>query len=85
MSSKTTNTMKRITITISEDTAEALTKLAAYCSDEANNGATTHGPLTPSKLLAMLAEDAGMVITRPGCWEAANMDQVLSSHGYSGL
>ena len=77
--------MKRITITISEDTAEALTKLAAYCSDEdkARNGATTHGSLTPSKLLAMLAEDAGMVITRPGCWEAANLDQVLVSHGYS--
>lgn len=77
--------MKRITITISEDTAEALTKLAAYCSDEdkARNGATTHGPLTPAKLLAMLAEDAGMVITRPGCWEAANLDQVLVSHGYS--
>lgn len=76
--------MKRITITISEDTAEALAKLATYCSyeDKARNGATTHGPLTPAKLLAMLAEDAGMVITRPGCWEAANMDQVLASHGY---
>ncbi len=76
--------MKRITITISESTAEALSKLAKVCSeaDKARNGFTSHGTLTPASLLAMLAEDAGMVITRPGCWEASNMHQVLVSHGY---
>lgn len=76
--------MKRITITISEDTAKALAELAKECSyaDKSRNGATTHGPLTPAQLLTMLAEDAGMVITRPGCWEASNMHQVLVSHGY---
>ncbi|CAJ7811100.1 Uncharacterised protein [Burkholderia pseudomallei] len=30
----------------------------------------------------MLAEDAGMVISRPGSWEGANLAQVLLSHGY---
>ena len=45
--------------------------------------ACTHGPLTVAGLLAMLAEDVGMVETRPGCWEAANMAQVLASHGYN--
>lgn len=76
--------MKRITITVSEPTAEAIHKLAKACSiiNKARNGFTTHGPLTLSGLLAMLAEDAGMVITRPGCWEASNMHQVLASHGY---
>jgi hypothetical protein len=78
------NIMKRITVTVSEDTAEALLKLAKLCSeaDTFRDGATTHGKLTPAKLLSMLAEDAGMVITRPGCWEASNMHQVLTSHGY---
>ncbi|WP_372169209.1 hypothetical protein [Xanthomonas axonopodis] len=45
--------------------------------------ACTHGPLTVAGLLAMLAEDVGMVETRPGCWEASNMAQVLASHGYN--
>ena len=45
--------------------------------------ACTHGPLTVSGALAMLAEDLGMVETRPGCWEASNMAQVLASHGYN--
>jgi hypothetical protein len=78
------NRMKHITITVSEDTAKALAELAKACSDadKSRDGATTHGHLTPAKLLAMLAEDVGMVVTRPGCWEASNMYQVLSSHGY---
>lgn len=76
--------MKRITIQVSEATAESLRELAARCT-EANShrdGFTSHGPLTVASLLAMLAEDAGMVITRPGSWEGANMTQVFSSHGY---
>lgn len=77
--------MKRVTITVSEATAEALKELAKACSeaDKSSNGFTSHGQLTPAKLLAMLAEDAGMVVTRPGCWEASNMYQVLTSHGYT--
>lgn len=45
--------------------------------------ACTHGLLTVAGTLAMLAEDVGMVWTRPGSWEGSNMAQVLSSHGYN--
>lgn len=76
--------MKRITITISELTAQGIAGLVKACNvaNMERDGATTHGPLTPASLLEMLAEDAGMVITRPGCWEASNLHQVLVSHGY---
>ncbi len=52
--------MKRITITVSKATAEALTKLAAECreKDKARNGATSHGPLTSSTLLAIIYSNA---------------------------
>lgn len=76
--------MKRITITIDENTCTLLAELAKACTaeDAARKGMTTHGALSPSKLLAMLAEDAAMVISRPGSWEGSNMAQVFSSHGY---
>ncbi|MEQ7884122.1 hypothetical protein [Xanthomonas hortorum] len=45
--------------------------------------ACTHGLLTVSGALEMLAEDLGQVETRPGSWEGANMSQVLASHGYN--
>ncbi|WP_454695927.1 hypothetical protein [Achromobacter aegrifaciens] len=44
--------------------------------------ACTHGLLTVAGALAMLAEDLGMVRSRPGSWEGSNMAQVLASHGY---
>ena len=76
--------MKTITIEIPDDLASQLEKLAMLCSnaDQARNGATTHGPLTVPDLLAMLAEDAGMILTRPGSWEGSNMETVFTSHGY---
>lgn len=45
--------------------------------------ACTHGLLTVAGALEMLAEDLGMVDTRPGSWEGSNMAQVLASHGYN--
>jgi hypothetical protein len=76
--------MPEITIDIAEDTIALLAELARTCTraDRASDGATTHGPLTVPALVAMLAEDAAMVISRPGSWEGANMANVLSSHGY---
>ena len=44
--------------------------------------ACTHGPLTVTTLLTMLAEDVAMLDSRPGSWEAAHMAQVLAGHGY---
>ena len=76
--------MKRIVIQVSEDTASSLRALAVRCTDEhrRKEGLTSHGALTLSKVLAMLAEDAAMVISRPGSWEGSNMAQVFQSHGY---
>lgn len=76
--------MKRIVIQVSEEAIANLRTLAVLCTDEhrRQKGFTSHGALTISKLLAMLAEDAAMVISRPGSWEGSNMAQVLQSHGY---
>ncbi|MEW5891248.1 MAG: hypothetical protein AB1768_19945 [Pseudomonadota bacterium] len=76
--------MKRITVTLPDDIAATLVGLVAVCNEshEAREGATTHGKLTVASLLSMLAEDAAMVMRRPGSWEGANMAQVLQSHGY---
>lgn len=74
----------QLVLTIDSRTAEALAELARRCSGvhAARDGFTSHGSLTPVTLLEMLAEDAGMVVTRPGSWEGYNMAQVLVSHGY---
>jgi hypothetical protein len=45
------------------------------------DGFTIHGELTVASLLAMLAEDASMVVTRPGSWEGSSMARVQMSHG----
>jgi hypothetical protein len=76
--------MKRFLILVSDETATNLRMLAAHCTDanKSTEGFTSHGALTVSKLLSMLAEDAGMVISRPGSWEGSNMAQVFQSHGY---
>lgn len=76
--------MKRITIQVSDDIADCLASLAMACTrqNKRREGATTHGPLDVKALMTMLAEDAAMVITRPGSWEGSNMAQVFSSHGY---
>ncbi len=74
----------RITVEIDDKIATNLEELVKWCTeaDRDREGATTHGPLTVERLLAMLAEDAGLVVSRPGSWEGANMASVLSSHGY---
>lgn len=76
--------MKQILIRVSENTANNLNELVELCNRENSrrDGCTSHGALSLSRLMSMLAEDAAMVITRPGSWEGANMAQVFSSHGY---
>ena len=76
--------MPTMMIEVSEEVAANLAELARRCSqaDEERNGATTHGPVEPADILAMLAEDAAMVVSRPGSWEGSGMAQHLSAHGY---
>lgn len=76
--------MKTLTIEVTDDTASTLVELCqSLTSAGGPDGYNTHGELTPEKLLAMLAEDCALVVTRPGSWEGANMAGVLGSHGYS--
>ncbi len=76
--------MPLIVVEVSDTTAASLTELAQQCTaaDQARDGATTHGALTVPALLAMLAEDAAMAISRPGSWEGASLADLLTRHGY---
>lgn len=75
---------RQFIIEVDNDTASALHELAGRCTraHKHNGGYSSHGVLNVPSLLKMLADDAAMVITRPGSWEGANMALVLSSHGY---
>jgi hypothetical protein len=69
----------KITVEISDDDAMYINRVI----DMANmSNANTHGAMDTKKLVEMLLEDVAMTVRRPGCWEATNMAQVLSSHGY---
>ena len=76
--------MMKIIVQITDEAIASLGKLAMRCANShaLRDGFTSHGPLTVTTLMAMLAEDATMVVTRPGSWEGSNMAQVQSSHGY---
>lgn len=77
-----------VTITVPAATANALQRLAGRCAaaDRRRAGATTHGALSDiNDLIMMLAEDAAMVVTRPGSWEATAMADLLGRHGYQDL
>ncbi|WP_234729993.1 hypothetical protein [Acidocella facilis] len=76
--------MPSIQIDVSEETAQLIDELAKRCAaaNRERNDATTHGPLTAETLLALLAEDAAMAISRPGSWEGADMTSLLGAHGY---
>lgn len=75
--------LKRIQIDIDDQTAADLADLVQRINANAGpDPFSSHGPLTMKKLAAMLLEDAGMVISRPGSWEGSNMADVLRSHGY---
>jgi hypothetical protein len=78
-------TKQQITVVLDQGAAESLEKLALACSaaHQAWKGFTRHGPLTLTSVLRMLAEDAAMVISRPGSWDGSNMAEVFCSHGYA--
>ena len=71
----------QVTIDIPERLVPHLQRLVEHCNGN-DFDATTHGRLTLESLISMLVEDLSLVQSRPGCWEADNMENVLSSHGY---
>jgi hypothetical protein len=75
---------RKYMIAVSNNLGAQLSRLAKRCTavDKECNGATTHGALTVERLLAMLAEDCGMIISRPGSLEGSGMANLLASHGY---
>lgn len=69
----------KIAFDVPDSLAETLKIVAKRCARDES----THGKLTVESMFEMLAEDLAMTETRPGSWEAANMMQVFTSHGYS--
>lgn len=69
----------KITFEVPETLADTLKIVAERCATEAS----THVPLSVEKMFEMLAEDLAMTEIRPGSWEAANMMQAFTAHGYS--
>ncbi|MBU2752757.1 hypothetical protein HER14_17970 [Acidithiobacillus thiooxidans] len=75
---------KRIQIEIDAQLAVNLDSLVDQINARAGSESfNSHGRLTVKKLAVMLLENAGMVISRPGSWEGANMADLLRCHGYS--
>lgn len=76
--------MLNIEFRISDERADSLTELARRCAQAHADrpDATTHGALSLADLLALLIEDAAMVIDRPGSWEGEAIRQILMRHGY---
>lgn len=75
---------RQLRINVSPEDFESLQELAKRCTEAnaATDGANTHGAMTVHRLFEMLAEDAALVVSRPGSWEASHMREVLLSHGY---
>jgi hypothetical protein len=68
----------KVNIEITPAEAALIRRFTSATSD----GTNTHGKLDIPTLAQMLLEDVGLMIRRPGCWEAENMRSLLSSHGY---
>jgi hypothetical protein len=78
------HTMLNIEFRISDEEANSLSELARRCAlaHAKHSSATTHGALDLAGLLALLIEDAVMIIDAPDSCEAKAMGQLLRSHGY---
>lgn len=74
-----------VAVMISRSTLDNLFDLVESCNEihREHDGYTSHGELTLSKLLSMLVEDAGRVISRPGSLVGEAMSEVLRCHGYA--
>lgn len=70
---------KSYTVTVDDEVAEVFERV---CAKMEGPGLDDGETMTPDKLLSWLIDDVRYVETRPGCWEASNMEQVLVSHGF---
>lgn len=68
--------MKTIKVKIPAETAALVNRYVTEARHLDGSG------LTIESLAAMLLDDVALLMRRPGCWEAAAMDGLLSSHGY---
>jgi len=66
-----------LTIELTEDGMQAFRAAVGLLKDPGGGE-----PMTVNELMSELAEDIAMTQTRPGCWEAANMQQVIGGHGW---
>jgi hypothetical protein len=73
--------VRTLTVELSDTLVAGLQELAKSCAeiDADWGGATTHGGPSVGSVLAMPAEDADMVLTRPGFWEGTNLVSVRVS------
>ena len=69
----------KIEIKISDKDAALIQE---FMDDNQTDEYNSHGPLDMIVLAEMLMEDVALTVSRPGCWEAANMREALTSHGY---
>jgi len=66
-----------VTVELSEHYMQAFKAAVGYLREPHSKAA-----MTVDDLMSYLAEDLAQTQTRPGCWEAANMQQVIDGHGW---
>lgn len=67
----------KIEIEVADENAELIKRFASKLSH-----VIYEDPLTVESLVALFLEDIALVVRRPGCWEAVNAQEMLTSHGY---
>jgi len=68
---------KSYTVTITQEDADKFDQAVQYLKEP-----YSENPMTPEELLENLIQDVIYTLVRPSCWEAANMQQVIDSHGW---
>ena len=69
----------KLEIEISDNNAALIEE---FINENQSGEFNSHGPLDLFVLIEMLLQDVAMTVSRPGCWEAVNMRDLLTSHGY---
>ena len=70
-------------VSVEKTQLETLEKLVGLLCASMNPGLAYSHPIESVEgLIAMLLQDAALVVTRRGSWEAAHMRQLLQGHGF---